>query len=417
MKRSFICLFFLSFFIASGPSHAIEVVVEMAGAEDFVQLKGGIQKTIAARCLSANTLPGDGGTLSVSLMQLGETISFDAVLDSQPPRAFHRDVGSRGEISGVIDLMIEEILIGKARSAAAPFPAPAPREKPLVEVAAPPPVESGIELPFVATSLAVLGGTIFVSDGKTLYRMEGDRAVPYWRTPGSAKIYRIYPYQDSLLAVTNRRESFHTYRIRGSETVQSWERCVIPLGDTLVMSRLMTDLMFSDGVNYWENPVTGTGEAYEFPQGFDFVSARVADVVPSQSGLETIAFDKLGRVTLLNGKNPLWASETKLATLPLYFESKVDEPDARYYLMPRILPYKDGVITIANEQGSWKFLRNVKYYDSSRILMLDPGKSGGGERDLVTIRNHYCADIALDEGDLIVLVVKKSTSLVQRIDL
>jgi hypothetical protein len=49
--------------------------------------------------------------------------------------------------------------------------------------------------------------------------------------------------------------------------------------------------------------------------------------------------------------------------------------------------------------------------------MFAPGRSGDHERDLVTIRNHYCADIALDEGDLIVLVVKKSTSLMQRIDL
>ena len=415
MKRSFICLFFLSFLIASSPSHAIEVVVEMTGAEDLVQLKDGIQKTITARCLAAGTPPGDGNALTVSLMRLGEIISFDAVLDSQPPRAFHRDVGSRGELSGVIDQMIEELIIGRAQPAAAP--PPAPEEKPLVEVAAPPPIESGIELPFIATSLVVLDGTVFVSDGKTLYRMEGDRAVPCWNTPGSAKIYRIFTYQGSLLAVTNRRESFHTYQIKGSETVQSWERCVIPLGDTLVMSRLMTDLMLPDGVNYWENPVAGTGEAFEFPQGFDFVSAQAADIIPSQSGIETIAFDKLGRVTLLSGKNPLWASETKLATLPLYFESKVDEPDARYYLMPRILPYGSGVITIANEQGPWKFLRNVKYYNSSRVLMLNPGKSGDGERDLVTIRNHYCADIALDEGDLIVLVVKKSTSLLQRIDL
>ena len=110
MKRSFICLFFLSFLIASSPSHAIEVVVEMTGAENFVQLKDGIQKTITARCLAAGTPPGDGNALTVSLMQLGEIISFDAVLDSQPPRAFHRDVGSRGELSGVIDQMIEEML-------------------------------------------------------------------------------------------------------------------------------------------------------------------------------------------------------------------------------------------------------------------------------------------------------------------
>ena len=415
MKRPFICLFFLSLLIASSPSRAIEVVVEMTGPEDFVQLKDGIRKTITARCLAADASPGDEAALRVSLIQLGETISFDAVLDSQRPKAFHRDVGSRGELSGVIDLMIEELLVGKTRPTA--VPSPAPEEKPLVEVAAPPPIESGIELPFIATSLAVLEGTVFVSDGKTLYRMEGDRAVPCWNTPGSARIYRIYTYRDSLLAVANRRESFHTYRIRGSETVQNWERCVIPLGDTLVMSRLMTDPMLSDGVNSWENPVTNTGEAYEFPQGFDFVSAQVADVVPSQSGLETIAFDRLGRVTLLNGKNPLWTSEAKLATLPLYFKNKVNGPDARYYLMPRILPYENGVITIANEQGPWKFLGNVKYYSSSRILMLDPGKSGDNERDLVTIRNHYCADIALDEGGLIVLVVKKSTSLMQRIDL
>ena len=385
----------------------------MPGAEDFVQLKDGIQKTITARCLAAGTPPGDGNALTVSLMQLGEIISFDAVLDSQPPRAFHRDVGSRGELSGVIDQMIEELIIGRAQPAAAP---PLHRKKSLWSRSRPrrrsnpgssfplsPP-------PWLCSTAPSLSVTAKPSP-------HGGPRRALLEHPGSAKIYRIFTYQGSLLAVTNRRESFHTYQIKGSETVQSWERCVIPLGDTLVMSRLMTDLMLPDGVNYWENPVAGTGEAFEFPQGFDFVSAQAADISPSQSGIETIAFDKLGRVTLLSGKNPLWASETKLATLPLYFESKVDEPDARYYLMPRILPYGSGVITIANEQGPWKFLRNVKYYNSSRVLMLNPGKSGDGERDLVTIRNHYCADIALDEGDLIVLVVKKSTSLLQRIDL
>ena len=285
MKKASACLvLLLSLLIASGTAHAFTVVVEMTGAEDFVGLKEGIQKTITARCLANNVAGQAGETLSVSLVQLGETISFDAVLDSKPPRAFHRDVGSRGEISGVIDQMIGEIftVAASAPPAWSGAPSAAPAEDALIEIPAPPAAESGIELPFVATSMAALGGTLYVSDEKTLYRMEGNDAVPCWSPPGTARIYRLYPYRDSLLAVTNRRDSFITYQIRDSKAVQSWERCVVPLGGTLVMSRLLTDSVLPDGANYWEEPAAVSGEGYAFPQGFDFVSAWTADIYPGQ---------------------------------------------------------------------------------------------------------------------------------------
>jgi hypothetical protein len=424
MKKTSICLVLLALLIMSGTTiHALEIAVEITGDEDFVRLKDGIQKTIAARCIAGNVAQEADKTLSVSLIQLGKIISFDAVLDSQPPQAFHRDMNSHGEISGVIDQMIGEMFTGAARAPGAPAGKPAAAQESLIEIQAPPAAEAGIEVPFLATSMAVLGGTIFVSDAKTLYRLEGSDAVPCWSPPGTARIYRLYPYRDSLLVITNRRDSFHTYQIRDLKTVQDWERCVVPLGDTLVSSRLMTDLLLPDGVNYWEEPATLSNEAYAFPKGFDFVSAWTADIYPSQGGPELVAFDRIGRLTVLNGKNPLWVSDTKLATLPLYFEStqhferKTDEPDARYYLMPRMLAHNGSIITIANEQGVMKFLRNVKLYSSSRILSFSPDKSGFSERDLAIIRNHYCADIALDQGSLIVLVVKKSTSLIQRIGL
>ncbi len=428
MKKSSACLvLLLSLLIASGTAHAFTVVVEMTGAEDFVGLKEGIQKTITARCLANNVAGQAGETLSVSLVQLGETISFDAVLDSKPPRAFHRDVGSRGEISGVIDQMIGEIftVAASAPPAWSGAPSAAPAEDALIEIPAPPAAESGIELPFVATSMAALGGTLYVSDEKTLYRMEGNVAVPCWSPPGTARIYRLYPYRDSLLAVTNRRDSFITYQIRDSKTVQSWERCVVPLGGTLVMSRLLTDSILPDGTNYWEEPATVNGEGYAFPQGFDFVSAWTADIYPGQEGSELVAFDKLGRLTILNGSDRLWVSDTKVASLPLYFENKTgavkmekkDGPDSRYYLMPRMLEHRGGIITIANDQGLMRFLRNVKLYNSSRILVFSPDKTGFSERDLAVVRKHYCADIALDRDDLIILIVKKSTSLIRRIGL
>jgi len=85
--------------------------------------------------------------------------------------------------------------------------------------------------------------------------------------------------------------------------------------------------------------------------------------------------------------------------------------------MPRMLEYRGGIITIANDQGLMRFLRNVKLYNSSRILAFSPDKTGFSERDLAVVRKHYCADITLDRDDLIILIVKKSTSLIRRIGL
>ncbi|HPP45620.1 MAG TPA: hypothetical protein PK446_07495, partial [Methanomassiliicoccaceae archaeon] len=176
MKRTCVWVVVLLLFVAAGPARAaVDVTVEMTGADNFIRLKDGISKTIAARCLAAGL---SDAALSVSLLELGDTISFDAVLNSRPPRAFHRDVRSLGEISGVIDQMIAELMASSAQAPAAQADTvlPAPARSPLVEVPPPPAPGTGLELPFAATSLAVLDGTVYVSDAKTLYRMEGAEA-------------------------------------------------------------------------------------------------------------------------------------------------------------------------------------------------------------------------------------------------
>jgi hypothetical protein len=426
MKRMCVWLVVLLLFIVAGPARAaVEVTVEMAGAEDFVRLKDGIRKTIAARCLAAGAPGQPDAALSVSLMELGDTISFDAILDSRPPRAFHRDVSSLGEISGVIDQMIAELAASptQAPAAQATETPQAPARGSLVEVPPPPAPSSGLELPFAATSLAMLDRTIYVSDAKTLYRLEGTEAVPCWSTPGAAKILRIHAHGDSLLVVANRGGSLHTYQVRGADTVQSWDRCVIPLGGSLVMSRLVSDLSFSEGSHSWESPVTTSGEAAAFPRGTDFASALDADIEPSISGTEVLAFDRTGHLGVFSGGERLSAADRTVSTLSLYLEAsrafgaKNEEPDSRYYLMPRILFHEGKAITIANEQGGWRFLGNVKFYESSRILAFSRGKSGLEERELAIIKKHYCADIALDQGELVMLVVKKASSLIERIDL
>lgn len=415
MKISLVLSALFLFFFGLHSAFAFDVNVDIKGPQDLAMLKDGISKTITARCLAKNVGTGSDSPLNVSIIQLGDTISFDAVLDTNPPKAFHLDLKGTGELSSAIDQMIAEIFTAPPMKSAG-------EEEPAVRIP-PQAVHPEITLPFVATSCAVVNDTIYISSEDSMYKMVSGKAKPYWKPPVASRIYRLYPYQGAVLAITDKANSFHTYMVQDGTVTKSWNRCVVPVEGGLVASRVFTDLDFSDGINRWSKPETIEGNPVQIPEGQDILSMLLSDVSPSANGGEIVTFDNSSHLTILNGKQSLWASDTRFSTLPLYLTTRErdrmnkKDPQIRFYLKPRILLKGKDIITVQNEEGMSKLLGNVKMYDSSRILAYTPDESEFTERELATIRNYYCADIALDKGDILALVVKKSTSFIQRIDL
>lgn len=403
------------FFFSIPAAFCLEVTVDIKGPQDLTAMKEGIAKTITARCLAKDIKTEADSSLNVSIIQLGDTLSFDAILETKPPRAFHRDLKGTGELSPAIDQMIGEIF-------AAPPMKPSAGTGPIFQEPSRD-ASPEVKLPFTATSIAVLKDVIFVSSEDAVYRIDGGKAKTYWTPPASSRIYRLYSHQEMLLAVTVSSNSFASYLIKDGRTIKTWKSCVVPLKDGLIASRIFTDQDLPDGINRWSKPEAVEGNPGQVPEGSDILSMLVSDVSPLAEGDEIVTIDKSDKLTVLNGKTTLWTSDTKLGTLPYYLITKEKGPQARkeaqirYYLGPRIVMQGKDIITIGNVEGMTKIFGNVKMYDSSRILAYTRDESEFNERELATIRNYYCSDIALDKGQVLALVVKKSASYIQRIDL
>lgn len=415
MKNILVLLTLFLFFFGLHSASAMEVKVDIKGPKDLVELKDGISRTITARYLAKNISTDSDPALNVSIIQLGDTISLDAVLDTKPPRAFHRDLKGTGELSSAIDEMIAGIFTAQPAKNAT-------EEEPVVRT----PLQAShpeITLPFVATSFVVVDEMIYVSSKDSMYKIVSGKAVPYWKTPAASPIYRLYPYGRAVLAITEKGPTFHTYLIQDGAAAKSWDSCVIPVEGGLLASRIFTDRDFSDVTNRWSKAEIIEGTPVQIPEGQDILSMLLSDVTPAAGGVELVTFNGFSNLTVLNGSRSLWASDTKFSTLPLYLITKdkslmtKKDPQIRYYLKPRILLKDKDIITIQNVEGLTRLLGNVKMFNSSRILAYTPAESEFTERELATIRNYYCADIALDKGNILALVVKKSTSFIQRIDL
>lgn len=426
MKKPFSISILLLLFLIACPAFALDVAVDVKGPQDLVSLKDGLAKTITARSLAKNVDAG-GAALSVSLFQMGNVISLDAILSSKPPKAFHRDLKSSDELSGAIDAMIAE-LFTPAPPAPPVQPAPVQVSPP---AAAAPAGQTRTEatFSFAGTSLTFLGDTLFVSSSDTLYRVVDGKANPWWKAPNGAGICRLYAYRDSIVAVASLTSTLFTYQIKDGKTVKKWNRCVVPSKDGLISSRVFTDENLPGGENLWAKPEAVDGSPLVFPEGTDILSTVAADVLP-EGGDETVGFDKFNHVTVLRGKEPLWFSESKFSTLPFYVLTRdvnmsgrdsrkgiKKNQEIRYHFMPRILTKGREIYTIANKEGFAGLFGNVKIYEASRIAAFTPEDTGFAEKDLLEIKNNYCVDIALDKGDVLALVVKKSTSTLQRIDL
>jgi len=149
-----------------------------------------------------------------------------------------------------------------------------------------------------------------------------------------------------------------------------------------------------------------------------------------EAGEETITFDAMGHLAVVSGKKTLWSSDDMFSTLPYYMQSQLrsginsvnkksvtDYGEGRYYLMPRVILNGKEIITIANNEGMSGFFSKVKLYTSTRIVAFTPRDAEIVERSLAEVQKSYCTDITLDKGSVLALIVKKSTSFVQRVDL
>ncbi|HNY66118.1 MAG TPA: hypothetical protein PKM41_11825 [Deltaproteobacteria bacterium] len=410
----------LFFFLMVSPAFGLDVSVDIKGPQDLVSLKDGIARTVTARCLARNVTAEANAALSVSIFQMGSTISFDAILSSTPPKAFHRDLKSADELSGTIDAMIDAVF-----DPASPAPA---QTKPSA-TAATGQAKTEAKLTFAATSVASLGDSLFVSSSDTVYLVEGGKSSSWWKAPRGAEICRLYPYRGTILAVASLTNNLYTYQIRDGKTVKQWDRCVVPSKDGLISARLFTDKDLSTEDNLWGRPEAVEGSPLLFPEGTDILSTLSADVLP-EGGEETVSFDKFNRVVISRGKEVLWASDSKFSTLPSYVvtsgptastggiaKKSQTEGDIRYYFMPRVLVNGGEIVTFANQEGVSGLFGRVKIYNATRIVAFKPEDTGFAEVDLEQVKNNYCADIALDKGDVLALIVKKSTSYIQRISL
>ena len=198
----------MSILVVCSSLYAMEITVDIFAPDDLSSLKGGISQSATARCIARGVDLDAYSKLNITISQLGDMLLFDAILDTDPPRAFHKDLEDKAGISVAIDEMIGAIFIDTPIKKE-PVSTKPPRRPDVKQQ------HAEINLPFVATSLATLAGEIYVSDLNTVYKIKDTKPTSWWSSPGRDEIFRLYPYQDTLIVIVKRLETFkgHTERL------------------------------------------------------------------------------------------------------------------------------------------------------------------------------------------------------------
>lgn len=418
MKRALrSIIIFLGFILTPLALSAMETTVEVSGPDTLVPLKTAIEKSVPARCIAKGIDLSHYTKLTITLVQLGENISLDAILHSTPPRAFHKDLKGIDAVSPVLDEMIAALFFTAPPSPAPAAPAP-PSARPSIKT---------IDLGFQAVSVTAMESAVFLADEKTIYLLKDNTPSVWWQAPGRDQILRITAYQDSIIALTNHQDAFLTYRISNGRSVQEWPRAVMPIGNSLIAATLKIAPDDTFASNRWTSTSSIEGAPVTLPIGTDILATTMGDILPQEPGPEIITFSPMGKLTISAGKTKLWNSEKEFARLPLslkeeYFVRQFSDDDAAeidtrieyYYMPPRILIAGGMVIIINNNPGLWGMggiMQNLKIFSSSQILGYTWTTSDAEERVLAKTSLGYCADIATQGDSLLALIVKKKGSV------
>jgi hypothetical protein len=445
MKKAFAVLAVaVSLFFTSSAS-GMDVTMDETGQASLKVSKEWITSTMKARCIARGISSELYDRLNIRITALGSVISLDAVLDTVPPRAFHKDIHGLEALSPAFDEMIGAVFAAApAQAPAAPAMQPAQGAGAAAAAQAAPvaqperPARASVNLTFMPTSIAACGKDIFVSDDKTVYRLDGKKTTPVWKATGSSEILRIYAHKDSLLVVTKISDSVRTFSILGSGGVKQWDKAVLPLGDGLVSTypRFDRDMKSSDPFFPWAPPERLEGSPVMPPAGLDILSATTGNVLPGAPPLQIVSFSTEGRLTIHDGSKPLWIDDDSSGSTPLYIEpkspreggpriDKVKEAPMRYNLKPRILPLNERIVTFKNQQGFLAFLPRVNAYMSAEIVMYEPSKGGEDEegggplsrRVLASFDKGHCMDVTLAGDMAAALIVQGKKAFIRFVGL
>ena len=98
---------------------SMEAAVEITGPQELTSLKAGIEKSVITRCIAKGIALEKYQKITITLSKLGDIISYDALLDTKPVRAFHKDLKDTSALSATIDEMIDAIFSETGRPQAA----------------------------------------------------------------------------------------------------------------------------------------------------------------------------------------------------------------------------------------------------------------------------------------------------------
>jgi len=416
MQRLKLYIFTIVFFIIALPYNviAINIVVDIIGDEGFEAIKPGIEKSILTRCISRGIVIEDFNDLSVTISRMGKIVSYDAILDTNPPKAFHKDLKDKAGLSAAIDEMIQ-VLFNDTPPAIEPQKAEETEHVHPVTGQGPP--ETKIDLDFIPTSIVISGQTIFISDDKNIYILKDGVVESYWKMPGSDRIFRLYAYNDAIIILAARREKFVSYMIEGNKEVTKWNSAVVPFNGCLLSAQLESDTDLPDFINRWTRATALDGASSDIYNGLDISSALIHDLLPAYDGMETAFYNKNGQIGIMSGAEIVWSSETSMGITALFIENKGEGSNERFYMKPRILASNGKMYSFSNIQGMSKLFRNINLFVSSQVIEFNQSDSEFTEKKLLSVKNAYCADIVLHGGRILALFVKKEKSFVQYIDI
>ncbi|HOS97224.1 MAG TPA: hypothetical protein PLR71_11255 [Deltaproteobacteria bacterium] len=417
MRKTPALLLIVACLIFPASALGMEVTVEITGPPELTALKPGIEKTIPARCMSTGIDMKAFGRLAVTITALGDVISYDAVLDTTPPRAFHRDIRDASALSGTIDEMIKALFAEHGAVPGSRVPAVQP---PQARESLP-----RVRLPFMATSIAAAGERTWVSDESTVYELTGDETTPVWKATGNNRILRIYHHEGSIIVLAKIMDTVQTFRIHGTELAEKWHKAVIPLGNGLISTGLTFDTMIYRPTGYqWSRAVQTQGSSPQIPEGLDILSATAAELRQSSPGPEILSYDTAGRMVLSDGKSVLWTDEEDAGITPQYIEQEradrgygEGEIPARYSLRPRAVVFGDRIVTFRNNQGMARIVSRSNLFESAEVVLFTPSAEGFTRSELASIPRGYCVDIAVTQNKAAVLVVQDKNAFVQYIGL
>ncbi|MCD6571619.1 MAG: hypothetical protein J7L53_13040 [Deltaproteobacteria bacterium] len=419
MKRKILHLIVITLLVLIPLSNAFafDVSVEITGPEELTRLKSALEKSIAARCISKGIDTSIYNTLNITITQIGDVISIDAILDTKPPRGFHKDIKNINDISNAMDEMIDAVFVS--------IQTPLIEEKQADRVIHEQKEIAPVVLPFKATAITISNDTIFVSDKKTIYTIKDKVPHPWWKAPGTDEIFRIYSYKGSIIALVKHSKDLHTYRIKDGLTIKHWPTTVIPMGDGLISSRLMMIPDITSENNRWTKSRVIEGSPVVPPPGTDIIAATTSDVDPTHDGLEIISLSKTDKLKITNKGKTIWLGEVSIGGLSLYVEDEYIAKGSadgdtrieshtrpvRYHLPPRITVTDDKeIITFANGQSVTKIFSNLRLYNSFQILAYKSSDMGLEKKVLYSSSTGRCADIAIQGRILLAVIVHKDKS-------